>query len=168
MDAAHLHLMVNHVPVLGTIIVALLLGWGLIKGSRELMRTAFGAAVIVALLSYPVFLTGGRAEDRVGDMPWATERLIENHEEQAEIALVVMLATGVLAGAALWFSRRGRPVPKTAAGGVVAALAVSAGLFGWAALSGGVIRHDEIRSAAMAAAAAGEPGTARPGRGGDD
>jgi hypothetical protein len=168
MDAAHLHLMVNHIPILGTIIVALLLGWGLLKRSRELMRTALGAAVIVALLSYPVFLTGGRAEDQVGDLPWATERLIENHEEQAEIALVAMLATGVLAAAALWLSRGGRPVPKIASGGVVAALALSAGLCGWAALSGGVIRHDEIRSGATAAATAGEQEAASPGKSDDD
>ena len=37
-------------------------------------------------------------------------------------------------------------VPTGTAGLTVAGLLVSAGLFGWSALAGGMIRHDELRT----------------------
>jgi hypothetical protein len=151
MDLTHLHLMLNHLPVIGTPVVAALLLWGLLRGSRELLRTAAGAAVIVAAISYPVFLTGEPAEDRVEDAAWYQERLVHEHEERSEAALIAVLVTGLVAAVTLWQSRGGRDVPRATAGLTLAGLAVSAGLFGWAALAGGVIRHDEVRAGAVAA-----------------
>ena len=152
MNTTHLHLMVNHLPVIATPIVALLLVYGLVRGSREILRLAAGAAVIVAALSYPVFLTGGPAEERVEDSTWFQERMVHDHEERAEVALIVVLVTGLVAAVGLWQSRGGRDLPRATAGITLAGLALSAGLFGWTALAGGVIRHDEIRAGAMAGA----------------
>ena len=152
MNAVHLHLMVNHLPVIGTPLVGLLLLWGLIRRSREVTRVAVGAALILAALSYPVFLTGEPAEDRVEDSAWLQERMVHDHEERAEVALIAVLLTGLVAGVGLWQSRRGKPVPMATAGITLAGLAVSAGLFGWTALAGGRIRHEEIRPGAGAAA----------------
>ncbi len=150
MDATHLHLMSNHLPILGTPLVAALLFWGFIRRSREILRTALGAAVIVAALSYPVFLTGGPAEEQVEDAGWMKERLVHEHEERAEAGLIAILLTGALGAVVLWQSRAGRRVPTMTAGLTLAGLAVSSGLFGWAALAGGVIRHDELRPGGLA------------------
>ncbi|HXI20948.1 MAG TPA: hypothetical protein VNH46_07685, partial [Gemmatimonadales bacterium] len=90
MNAAHLHLMLNHLPVLGAPFAALLLVWGLFRRSRDLLRTALGVAVVVAAVSYPVFLTGEPAEDRVEDAGWASERLVHQHEERAELGLIAV------------------------------------------------------------------------------
>ena len=50
-------------------------------------------------------------------------------------------------------------------GATVAGLLLSAGLFGWAALAGGAIRHDESRSGLVAAAPADDAGGRnRPGK----
>ena len=38
MDWVHLHLALNHIPVLGTLFVGLLLATALVKKNRELMR----------------------------------------------------------------------------------------------------------------------------------
>lgn len=146
MDAAHLHLMLNHLPVMGTPLVAGLLVWGMVRKSRDVLRTALGAAVIVAALSYPVFLTGEPAEERVEDSSWMRERLVHEHEERAEAGLIAILLTGALGAVVLWQSRAGRTVPTATAGLTLAGLLVSSGLFGWTALAGGVIRHDELRT----------------------
>jgi hypothetical protein len=151
MNLAHLHLMLTHLPVIGTPAVAALLLWALIRGSRELLRTAVGAAVIVAAISYPVFLTGEPAEDQVENATWYQERMVHDHEERAEVALIAVLVTGLVAAVTLWQSRAGRDVPKATARLTLAGLAVSSALFGWAALAGGVIRHDEVRDGAVAA-----------------
>ena len=50
MNPAHLHLMLNHIPVLGTAFCMALVGWALILKSEELKRVSLGAFVIVALL----------------------------------------------------------------------------------------------------------------------
>jgi hypothetical protein len=146
MDAAHLHLMINHLPIMGTPLVAGLLFWGLIRRSRDVLRAALGAAVIVAVLSYPVFLTGEPAEEQVEDAPWMQERLIHEHEERAEAGLIAILLTGALGAVVLWQSRAGGNVPTSTASLTLAGLVVSAGLFGWSALAGGLIRHDELRA----------------------
>lgn len=168
MSAAHLHLMFNHLPVLGTPLVLSLLLWGLIRRSRDVQRAALGAAVVVAALSYPVFLTGEPAEEQVEDAAWMQERLVHEHEERAEAALIAIMVTGALALVTLWQSRGDRPVATGLAGLSVAGLLVSAGLFGWAALAGGVIRHDEIRDGAALVQPAGEAPADNPGTGGGD
>jgi hypothetical protein len=166
MDATHAHLMFNHLPILGTPMVAALLLWGLIRRSREILRTALGAAVVVAALSYPVFLTGEPAEERVEDAGWMQERLVHEHEERAEAGLIAVLLTGALGVVVLFQSRGGRNVPTATAGLTLAGLTVSAGLFGWSALAGGVIRHDELRSGGGTVGSAAESTSeALPGQG---
>jgi hypothetical protein len=152
MNTTHLHLMVNHLPVIATPLVALLLVYGLIRRSREVLRLAAGAAVLVAALSYPVFLTGEPAEEGVHDSAWFQERMVHEHEARAEAALIAVLVTGLVAAVGLWQSRGGKELPRATGGLTLAGLALSAGLFGWTALSGGVIRHDEIRAGAVAGA----------------
>ena len=155
MNPAHLHLMLNHLPVIGVPLVGALLAWALIRGSRELYRTALGAAVVVAALTYPVFLTGEPAEDRVEDTAWASKDLIHEHEERAEAALIAVLVTGAIAAFGLWQSRGGRESSRVIGGLTLTGLAIGAGLLAWTALAGGPIRHDEIRAGSAAAAPAG-------------
>jgi hypothetical protein len=155
MNPAHLHLMLNHLPVVGVPLVGALLGWALIRGSREIHRVALGGAVILAALTYPVFLTGEPAEDSVEKAGWFQDRAVEEHEERAEAALVAVLITGGLALFGLWQSRGGRKTSAALGGLTLAGLAVSAGLLAWTALLGGPIRHDEIRGTMAASVPAG-------------
>jgi hypothetical protein len=152
-NPAHLHLMVNHIPVLGTVFVALLLAWALYRGSAELTRVGLAGGVLVAALTYPVFLTGEPAENSVEDAPWLQESRVHEHEERAEAGLIAVVITGLIAAVALWQGRGGRPLPRGLAGLSLAGLVLSAGLFAWTALAGGVIRHDEIRGPGAAAGA---------------
>ena len=65
MDAAHLHLMLNHIPVLGTAFGMALIAWALFRKSEELKRVSLGVFVIIALLAVPAYLTGEPAEEIV-------------------------------------------------------------------------------------------------------
>jgi len=145
MSPTHLHLMFTHLPIIGTPLVLALLVWGVFRGSREIIRVAAAGAVIVAALTYPVFLTGEPAEHQLENTAWFEERLVHEHEERAEVALIAMIVTGLAGAALLWVSRGGRSVPRAASGVTLAGLAVSAGLLAWAGLAGGQIRHDEVR-----------------------
>lgn len=168
MNAAHLHLMVNHLPIVGTPVILALLLWGLVRRSRDIQRAALGGAVVLAALAYPVFLTGEPAEEQVEDATWMNERMVHEHEERAEAALIAVLATAAIALATLWQTRGGRSISMGLSGATVAGLLLSAGLFGWAALAGGAIRHDESRSGLVAAAPADDAGSRESAGGGHD
>lgn len=148
MNAAHIHLMINHLPIVAAPLTAVLLAWGLFKRSREVQRLALGLAVIVGIATYPVFLSGEGAEERVESASWFVDEQVEEHEGQAKIALVAMLITGALAAVAIWQSRSNRPEPRTMSAIVFASLLLSSVILAWTGLTGGEIRHDEIRAGA--------------------
>ena len=94
MNWAHIHLMANHIPVLGTVLLVLLLAVGLIRGSPSLIRTTLWATVVLAVLTVPVYLTGEPAEEQVEGMIGVKKATIEDHEENAKVGLIAVLATG--------------------------------------------------------------------------
>lgn len=143
----HVHLMLNHMPLLGTLAAALLLGWGLVRRAPEVLRVGLIAAVLVALLTIPVYLTGEPAEhalrDRIPDMD---RDIAHEHEERGELTFIVMLVTGALGAVALWRGRVAGEPGRGWSGLVCAALVVCFALFAWTALIGGQIRHTELRA----------------------
>ncbi len=112
MNAAHLHLLMNHVPVLGAVFSVALLVWAMLRRSEELLRTALLAWALVALSAIPVYFAGTRAEDIVQDMPGVNPASISAHEDAAEIALAAICACGAWAAAGLWFFRRSPSAPR--------------------------------------------------------
>lgn len=147
MSPAHLHLLLNHVPVLGTIGAILLLGYALLRRSQDLTRVALGSMVLVALAGVVVYLTGEPAEEAVEHLAGVSEPAIESHEEAALIATILLGAVGAVAlGGLVAFRRRATGIPR---GFAVFALALSlapAVAMGYTANIGGQIRHSEIRS----------------------
>ena len=77
MSWAHIHLALNHVPVIGLPIVVLLLLWGLVRRNAELIRAAFGLLVLLALVTLVVQLTGEPAEDLVEGLPGVLDSMVE-------------------------------------------------------------------------------------------
>ena len=145
LSLAHIHLMINHIPVLGAPFLAILLILGLFRKSPEILRAGVLLTVVWSLATVPVYLTGEPAEHQVEDMAWADEDLIHRHEERAEKGFVAALATGAFALILVFLARGGRQIRPAAAGLVLLALLVCSALFGWTALAGGEIRHEEIR-----------------------
>lgn len=152
MDWVHVHLLLNHVPVVGTIIGSLLLLAAMVRKSDELKKASLVIFVVTALVAIPVFLTGEPAEELTENLPGVSEAVVERHEDSALLSLVAVEflgAVSLLGLILLWRARR------TAARWVVslalAASIVAAGLMAWTATLGGQIRHTEIRSPASAA-----------------
>lgn len=144
MNAAHWHLIMNHLPVLGTVFGILLLAYGFVRKSDELKQTALGVFVFSALLTIPVYLTGEPAEEIVEHLAGVSEAIIEQHEDWAFYSLILMELTGALA--LINLISFGRSFGKKLV--VVTALAslLALGSILWTANLGGKIRHSEIRS----------------------
>jgi putative effector of murein hydrolase LrgA (UPF0299 family) len=146
MNWAHVHLMINHLPVIGSIFGVLLLLFALLRKSEELKRVSFGVFVFTALLALPVYFTGEPAGEVVEHLPGVAESLIEEHEDAALFALLMAGATGVVALAGLILFRRAERLPGRIVGAVLVLSLATSGVMGWTANRGGRIRHTEIRS----------------------
>lgn len=146
MNAAHWHLALNHLPVLGTVFGLALLVLAQLKSSQELIRVSFGMFVVIAVLAVPAYLTGKPAEDAVKGLPGVSNTLLEQHEEVAQIAFTGLVILGVTALAGLALFRRGKSIPCWFAIAASALALLVGGLMAWTANLGGQIRHGEIRS----------------------
>jgi hypothetical protein len=149
LSATHLHLMLNHVPVLGTVFVLVVLLWGLLRRSREITSLGLLFTVILALVTIPIYLTGEPTEHQQRRAPWFDRDRAHEHEEKAERGLNAMLATGAVALGALYLRRGGRPGNGAVTGNATAGVAISFVLFALAALEGGEIHHEELRPGAV-------------------
>ncbi len=152
MNPVHFHLAVNHLPVAGSIGVALLLLFALLPVGRAYRRFALVALVVVALAGLPAFFSGEPAEEGVEHLVGMEERRIEQHEDMARVAVIVLELAGAIGLFGLmWFRRRAIPGSLLTLAlivdlGAVAVLARTATL-------GGEIRHPEIRAGAATSAA---------------
>jgi hypothetical protein len=145
LNPAHYHLLLNHVPVLGSFFLALLLTIGLVKRSRELTRVALALTLLFPVATYVVTLTGDKAEDYLEDEAWFDKDRVHEHEERGEAALIASGVAGALALLALWVSRKGAVLKPAMTIVVLLAVLVSAGMMALTALEGGIIRHEEVR-----------------------
>ena len=145
MNAAHLHVILNHIPVIGVPIGFALLIYGLLRKSTEVVRAALLVLIGMGIVAIPTFLSGQAAEDIVEHLPGVSHDVIENHEGAATIAFAVTLALGTVALAALLWSFRSGAVGVPL---VIFLLLFSGGVSGWLARTanlGGQIRHTEFR-----------------------
>jgi len=149
MNLIHLHLALNHVPVVGTVFGVGLLGYALWRKSEEVKRVAMGVFVIVALMTIPVYLTGEASEDAAKALPEVTAAHIERHDQAAAIAFTSVLVIGIFAFVGLVRFRGGRQLPSWFTSTLLAASLIVSGLMGWTANLGGQIRHTEIRSSSI-------------------
>lgn len=146
MNAAHLHLMLNHVPVFGSIFAALLIGWGLLRKSEEVLRLGLIVAVLIGVATWGVQLTGEPAEHALAGAAGFQRRLAHAHEEAAEISTYVIALSGVLALVTLVLMRRRRSAAKVLAAVTLVVALAGFGLVSRAALLGGEIMHPEARA----------------------
>jgi hypothetical protein len=171
MNLAHIHLLLNHFPTIGTIIGIGLFLVGLAAKSDDLKRASLVVFLGIALLTLPTYMSGNAAQEVIckgqpkGPCtdPGVSKALIEKHEGAALLAFIVMEFTGAFAWLGLWQYRRISHFPPAVLAAVALLSMVTFGLMIQAASIGGEIRHPEIMSAqeAAAAQAAGEQPLAR-------
>ena len=150
MTGVHLHLLVNHVPILGAIFAFVLLLAAVRFNQLAMQRTALALLVVVGVAAAAAKYSGEPAEDSVRAMPGVTRAAIHEHEELADKAFIAAAALGVFAAVALVRWRQAAP-PVVATWTAVAGALVVSGLMAYTGLLGGQIRHTEVRPGATAA-----------------
>ena len=144
MNAAHVHLLLCHVPTLGVLFASVLLVAATLRRDRNLHRAALVGLVVASLAAVPTYLSGDGARAVVESAPGMADELIDVHRDDAWRSLLPTIALGVGAVVALFLSRGGRELDGWLQM-IMLLLAVAAlAALVWTSSRGGTIRHREI------------------------
>ena len=77
MNVVHLHLLLNHLPVIGSVFGLLLLAVAAWRRSDELSKVSLGFLALLGAASIVVYLTGEPAQDAVENLPGFSEAISE-------------------------------------------------------------------------------------------
>jgi uncharacterized membrane protein len=152
MNAAQIHLALNHAPLFLSALGGVILIIGMIRKNESFKVLSLYLLAAAAIFTIPVFLTGEGTEELVEHLPGVSENSIEEHEEMAKISLIVIAVSGVVAIAGL-FLRKKASMAKAV---FILCLLLSLASFGTMAQTahlGGLIRHSEIQNGAVSAGA---------------
>lgn len=183
MDIAYLHIITNHIPIIGIPFALFILLLGIWRKSDELKAVGMLAFAFLGIATLGVFLLGQGGEDFVEELAGVSHDAIEDHEKMGLISLIAVGITAVLSlfglifykGFALLKRRKAEKLlngevdanakpyfPNWLIFAVLALALLSAGILGYTGKLGGKIRHTEFYGGA--ANAEEEGGKNRRGR----
>lgn len=151
MDPVHVHLFLNHFPVICSILSVPLFLYAYWRKSDELKQLALLVLVLAAAVTIPVYLSGEPAEEVVEKLAGVSHDLIEQHEDAAYFAMISMMITGVISliGLIAMFLKKAAAAKFLVLVALLSAIG-SAGLMLRTSNLGGQIRHSEIRAGGTA------------------
>jgi hypothetical protein len=138
---AYLHLLSNHVPILGSLFGVLLLVVALVKPNLHTTLSAYLILLVSGIGGIVAYFTGEPAEESVEHVPGISHKLIHVHEEMAENALIFVFLLTAAAVVGLWSERaqwkNAKKIERfTLVVGIIAFI-----LFAFTGYLGGHIRH---------------------------
>jgi uncharacterized membrane protein len=144
MDQTHIHLVITHLPIFGSVLGGLVLAHGLWTKSNQTKIAAYNIFIISAIGAGIAYLTGEAAEESVENLQGVFEATIEKHEDFAIYALVSLIILGVVSIIGLFLTLRKSSATRTLAFVIFLISLVSFGLVARTGFLGGQIRHSEI------------------------
>lgn len=149
MNGAHLHLVLNHIPLFALLFGGAILLYGRLRDNDFGVRIALVLFVIAGMAAGGTYLTGEGAEEVVEGQPNVMHSYIESHETVALYALIASVVLGVMALGTLAFYRS-RRIPNPLNNTLLLVAVVALGIIAYTANTGGKISHPELRSGADA------------------
>jgi hypothetical protein len=165
MDSAYLHLVTNHIPIVGVPFALVLLVLGIWRKSDELKAVALLVLTLLGIVTLGVYLLGEGGKDFVEHLAGISEGAIDEHEKMGLVSLVSVGVTAFLSLLGLIFyqgffilkrRRSDRLLNSEVSGGAKAFLpnwlvfavlglaVLSSGILGYTGKLGGKIRHTEF------------------------
>jgi uncharacterized membrane protein len=144
MNYAHLHLLLNHFPIIGTMVGLGLFLISFFGRNGDLRRGSYIVFAAIALISIPTFLSGFGAQLMIKG-PGVADALLQRHQSSALLSLWFMEATGALALIGLWQSQKTSHPARWNVSAVLVLSLLTAGLMARTGNTGGDIRHPEDR-----------------------
>ncbi len=148
MNQTHIHLLITHLPIFGSILGGLVLAHGLWTKSNQTKIAGYNIFIISAIGAGIAYLTGEAAEETVENIQGVAKSMIDEHEDFAVFALVSLIILGVASIGGLFLTLRKSALTSTAAIVILFISLISFGLVARTGYLGGQIRHTEINNSA--------------------
>ena len=146
MNQTHIHLLITHLPIFGSILGGLVLAHGLWTKSNQTKIAAYNLFVISAIGAGIAYLTGEPAEETVENIQGIVEATINQHEEFALFALISLIILGLTSIIGLFITLNNLAMTRTVAFIILFISLISFGLVARTGYLGGQIRHTEFAS----------------------
>ena len=147
MNPAHIHLLITHLPIFGSILGALVLTHGLWTKSNATKIAAYNLFIISAIGGVIAYLSGGASEETVENITGIAKNMIDQHEDFAVFALVSLIILGIFSIGGLFLTLKKSALTKNIAIVILLISIISFGLVARTGYLGGQIRHTEINNA---------------------
>jgi len=148
MDQTHIHLLITHLPIFGSILGGFVLAHGLWTKSNPTAIAAYNLFILSAMGAGFAYLTGEAAEESIENIQGVVESAIEPHEEFAMFALISLITLGVASILGLFLTLKKSSITRTTAFIILFISLISFGLVARTGYLGGQIRHTEIGNGA--------------------
>lgn len=145
MNFAHIHLILNHIPMLTMPVVLVFFVFAIWTKNKSVEKFSLVLLILTALMVVPVYLTGEPAEKVVKNFIELSEPLVKAHEDSAELSLLFTLMAGVMAFVSILIEKKLKDLRLVNAIVVFTTLLAVSSL-GYTANLGGKIRHSELIS----------------------
>lgn len=153
MNGTHLHLLLNHFPIIGTLVACGLMLWAIISNNAKLKDITAVIIIIMAVFGFIADQTGESAEHALKGYAGVTRAAMHAHEEAAGPAMIIHIIAALLCGAYLWLSYKKLPMRKTLYLVCFGASVLAFGAMARAGYLGGKIRHAQEIDGLVAAPA---------------
>ncbi|HPN69529.1 MAG TPA: hypothetical protein PLZ32_08415 [Saprospiraceae bacterium] len=147
MDQTHIHLLITHLPIFGSILGGIVLAHAIWTKSIDTMIAAYYLFLISAAGAGIAYLTAEAAEESVENLQGVLDSNIEAHEEFALFALISLIILGLASVVGLFLTFKKSPLTRTTAIIILFLSLLSFGLVARTGYLGGQIRHTEITNA---------------------
>ena len=102
MNWPYTHTLINHFPIVLTVVGSVVLLLALFVRRRGLWLYALATLTLAGLSVYPVFFTGDKASDVLRNTWYVVRAAVEEHDQSAGYALVCLLLLGAASAYAWW------------------------------------------------------------------
>jgi uncharacterized membrane protein len=106
MDWPYIHTLVNHFPIVLTVVGSAILALALITKRPAVWIYALVTLTLAGLAIYPTYLSGDEAADAQRHTWYIVHSMVEEHDESAGWALGAVLVMGAVSAYAWWRMRR--------------------------------------------------------------
>lgn len=144
MDQTHIHLMVTHLPIFGSLMGIIVIAYGLYAKSVSTQIAAYIVFIVSGIGAAISYLTGEAAEETVEDIAGISKDLIEEHEEFALLAFIALIILGAVSLISLILTIRKSGITRRLALITFLISLLSFGMMAYTGYLGGQIRHTEI------------------------
>lgn len=145
MNPLHIHLLINHLPIAGTLLGIFVLILALWRRSEQTEFIAYFLFTISSLGAVITYLTGEGAEEAVEHLQGFSKTVIENHEDFALYPLLALILLGIVSVAGMIFIQKKSGLARKMPSILLVLSLISFILIAWTGYLGGQIRHTELQ-----------------------